>query len=56
MRKKYFTVRVVMHWNRKKLLTVRVMKHGNWLAREVVDALSLEIFRVSRDQASSGLI
>ena len=56
MRKKYFTVRVVMHWNRKKLLTVRVMKHGNWLAREVVDALSLETFRVSLDHALSDLI
>ena len=42
MRKKYTTVRVVMHWNR--------------LDGEVVDALSLEIFRVSRDQASSDLI
>ena len=42
MRKKYFTVRVVMHWNT--------------LAGEVVDALSLETFRVSLDHALSDLI
>ena len=42
MRKKYTTVRVVMHWNR--------------LDGEVVDALSLETFRVSLDHALSDLI
>ncbi|KFQ94425.1 hypothetical protein Y956_02518, partial [Nipponia nippon] len=42
IRKKFFTVRVVRHWNR--------------LPREVVDAPSLEAFKASLDGALSNLI
>ena len=42
IRKNFFTVRVVMHWNR--------------LLREVVDAPFLETFKVRQDQALSNLI
>ncbi|KFP49953.1 hypothetical protein N323_03297, partial [Cathartes aura] len=42
IRKKFFTMRVVTHWNR--------------LPREVVDAPSLETFRVRLDEALSNLI
>ncbi|KFP09546.1 hypothetical protein Z169_08339, partial [Egretta garzetta] len=42
IRKKYFTMRVVKHWNR--------------LPREVVDAPSLEIFKARLDRALSNLI
>ncbi|KFW70654.1 hypothetical protein AS28_10497, partial [Pygoscelis adeliae] len=42
IRKKFFTVRVVRHWNR--------------LPREVVDAPSLEVFEASLDGALSSLI
>jgi len=41
-RKKYFAMRVVKHWNR--------------LPREVVDAPSLETFKVRLDRALSNLI
>ena len=40
----------------KKFLTIRMVKHWNRLPREVVDALSLETFKVSVDQALSNLI
>ena len=42
IRKKFFTVRVVRHWNR--------------LPREVIDAISLETFRIKLDQALNNLI
>jgi len=42
IRKKFFTVRVVRHWNR--------------LPKDMVDCLSLEIFKVRLDQALSNLI
>ena len=42
IRKKFFTVRVVRHWNR--------------LSKEVVDASSLEVFRARLDGALSNLI
>lgn len=41
---------------RKKLFTVRVAKHWNRLPREVVDAPSLETFRVMLDRILSDLI
>jgi len=41
-RKKFFTIRVVRHWNR--------------VLREVVDAPSLEVFKVRLDRALSNLI
>ena len=40
--KKFFTVRVVRHWNR--------------LPRKVVDALSLEVFKARLDGALSNLV
>ncbi|KFV03492.1 hypothetical protein N339_08495, partial [Pterocles gutturalis] len=42
IRKKFFTVRVVRHWNR--------------LTREVVDAPSLEVFKARLDEALSNLV
>ena len=42
IRNKFFTVRVVRHWNR--------------LPKDMVDCLSLEIFKVRLDQALSNLI
>ncbi|KFV89431.1 hypothetical protein N327_13222, partial [Fulmarus glacialis] len=42
MRKKFFTLRVVGHWNR--------------LPREVVDAPSLEVFKDRLDAALSNLV
>ncbi|KFZ53087.1 hypothetical protein N321_04379, partial [Antrostomus carolinensis] len=42
MRKKFFTVRVVRHWNR--------------LPKEVVDAPSLEVFKARLDEALSNLV
>ena len=42
IRKKFFTIRVVRHWNR--------------LPRDVVDAPSLETFKVRLDQALGNLI
>ncbi|KFZ54760.1 hypothetical protein N321_06920, partial [Antrostomus carolinensis] len=42
IRKKFFTVRVVRHWNR--------------LPKEAVDAPSLEVFKARLDEALSNLI
>ena len=42
VRKKFFTVRVVRHWNR--------------LPREVMDAPSLEVFEARMDGALSNLV
>jgi len=41
---------------RKKFFTVKVVKHWNRLPREVVDAPSLETFKVRLDRALSNLI
>jgi len=41
---------------RKRVLTVRVVRHRHRLRRDVVDALSLEVFKVRLDQALSNLI
>ncbi|KFZ63259.1 hypothetical protein N321_02108, partial [Antrostomus carolinensis] len=41
---------------RKKFLTMRVMKNWNRLPREVVEAPSLETFKVRLDGALSNLI
>ncbi|KGL86518.1 hypothetical protein N301_00214, partial [Charadrius vociferus] len=42
IRKKFFTVRVVRHWNR--------------LPREIVEAPSLEVFKARLDRALSTLV
>ncbi|KFR08744.1 hypothetical protein Y956_01128, partial [Nipponia nippon] len=41
---------------RKKFFTVRVVKHWNRLPREGVDAPSLEVFKARMDEALSNLI
>ncbi|KFP23057.1 hypothetical protein Z169_13333, partial [Egretta garzetta] len=41
---------------RKKFFTMRVVKHWNWLPREVVEAPSLETFKARLDGALSNLI
>ncbi|KFP97362.1 hypothetical protein N329_11836, partial [Haliaeetus albicilla] len=41
---------------RKKFFTMSVVKHWNKLPREVVDAPSLETFKVRLDGALSNLI
>ncbi|KFQ90863.1 hypothetical protein Y956_05335, partial [Nipponia nippon] len=41
---------------RKKFFTMRVVKHWNRLPREVVDAPSLETFKVRLDGALSNLV
>jgi len=41
---------------RKKFFTMRVVKHWNRLPREVVDGPSLETFKVWLDRALSNLI
>ncbi|KFP53010.1 hypothetical protein N323_07715, partial [Cathartes aura] len=41
---------------RKKFFTMRMVKHWNRLPREVVDAPSLEAFEVRLDGALSNLI
>jgi len=41
---------------RKKFFTMRVVKHWNVLPREVVDAPSLEMFKVRLDGALSNLV
>ncbi|KFM07142.1 hypothetical protein AS27_08235, partial [Aptenodytes forsteri] len=41
---------------RKKFFTLRVVKHWNKLPSEVVDAPSLETFKVRLDRALSNLI
>ncbi|KFM02231.1 hypothetical protein AS27_07947, partial [Aptenodytes forsteri] len=41
---------------RKKFFTLRVVKHWNRLPREVVDAPSLETFKVRLDGALNNLI
>ncbi|KFR04042.1 hypothetical protein N306_03489, partial [Opisthocomus hoazin] len=41
---------------RKKFFTMRVMKHWNRLPREAVDAPSLEVFKARLDGALSSLV
>ena len=41
---------------RKKFFTIRVVKHWNRLSREVVEAPSLEIFRARLGWALSNLV
>ncbi|KFQ11834.1 hypothetical protein N329_11025, partial [Haliaeetus albicilla] len=41
---------------RKKFFTLRVVKHWHRLPREVVDAPSLEMFKVRLDGALSNLV
>ena len=41
---------------RKKFVAVRVVKHWHRLPREVVDAPSLEMFKVRLDGALSNLV
>ena len=41
---------------RKKFVTMRVVKHWNRLPREVVNATSLETFKVMLDGTLSNLI
>ncbi|KFZ59903.1 hypothetical protein N321_07731, partial [Antrostomus carolinensis] len=41
---------------RKKFFTVRVVRHWNWLPKEVVDAPSLEVFKARLDEALSNLV
>jgi len=41
---------------RKKIFTVRVVRHWHRLPREVLDALSLNTFKVKLDRALSNLI
>ncbi|KFP19141.1 hypothetical protein Z169_08685, partial [Egretta garzetta] len=41
---------------RKKFFTTRVVKHWNRLPREVVEAPSLEAFKARLDRALSNLI
>ncbi|KGL86206.1 hypothetical protein N301_04979, partial [Charadrius vociferus] len=41
---------------RKKFFTLRVMRHWNRLPREAVDAPSLEVFKARLDGALSNLV
>ena len=41
---------------RKKFFTVRVVRHWNKLPREAVDAPSLEVFKARLDGALSNLV
>ena len=41
---------------RKKFFSVRVMRHWNWLPSEVVDSPSLEVFKARLDGALSNLV
>ncbi|KFR10445.1 hypothetical protein N306_14325, partial [Opisthocomus hoazin] len=41
---------------RKKFFTVRVVKHWNRLSREIVEAPSLETFKARLDGALSNLV
>ncbi|KFP03618.1 hypothetical protein N300_09576, partial [Calypte anna] len=41
---------------RKKFFTMRVMRHWNRLPREAVDAPSLEVFKARLDGALSNLV
>lgn len=41
---------------RKKSFTVRMVRYSNWLPRDEVEALPLEIFKVRLDQDLGSLI
>jgi len=47
--------RVRLH-RRKKFFTTRVLRHWNRLPREVVDAFSLEVFKARVDGALSNSV
>jgi len=42
--------------SRKKFFTMRIVKHWNTLPREILDAPSLEVFRVRQDGTPKHLI
>ena len=41
---------------RKKFFTVRVVRHWNWLPREAADAPSLEVFKARLDEALGNVV
>ncbi|KFQ93597.1 hypothetical protein Y956_00276, partial [Nipponia nippon] len=41
---------------RKKFFTMRVVRHWNMLAKETVDAPSLEVFKARLDEVLSNLV
>jgi len=48
--------RVDLDWIRQKFFTIRVVKHWNRLPREVVEAPSLQAFKATLNGALSNLV